>query len=354
MAVAKEIPILNLYYLLLYAWNRLDEGKRVDVDAEDATSLLNLFVRVLVPGTHYLLKRGLDRGYISTNEDIRGVKGKVDFSSTIKRQLQANAKLSCSFDELSYNVLHNRILKTTIRSLVKRKDVDKQYRSDLADIDRRLSAIDEIELTQNLFTRLQLHRNNAFYGFLIDICELIYNNYLVSEETGDSQFREFIKDENQMPGLFEDFVRNFYKIELEKTPGYSVHGTGEQIRWDVVDPDARDMTYLPIMVTDVSIKTPAGYLILDTKYYKEALKGQYDKKVISSNLYQIFSYVKNIGSKGVLYENCSGVLLYPTVDYDLELNYNVQGHTISIRTLDLSKSWDEIADSLMAIVLPIL
>jgi 5-methylcytosine-specific restriction enzyme subunit McrC len=104
------------------------------------------------------------------------------------------------------------------------------------------------------------------------------------------------------------------------------------------------------MVTDVSIITPDGYLILGTKYYKEALEGQYDKKVISSNLYQIFSYVKNVGSKGDIYENCSGVLLYPTVDYDLDLNYIVQGHSISIRTLDLSKPWDEIEERLLAIV----
>jgi len=350
MAVAKEIPILNLYYLLLYAWNRLDEGRRVDVEAEETTSLLNLFVRVLIPGIHYLLKQGLDRGYISNKEEIRGVKGKVNFSSTIKRQLQANAKLCCSFDELSHNVLHNRILKTTVRRLAKRSDIDKQYRSDLADIDRRLGTIDEIELTTNVFSRLQIHRNNAFYGFLMDICELIYNNYLVSVETGDNQFREFIRDESQMHDLFEDFVRNFYKIELQKVPGYTVHGTGEQIRWDVEDPDAHDMTYMPIMITDVSINTPDGYLILDTKYYKEALEGQYDKKAISSNLYQIFSYVKNIDSKGDIYENCSGVLLYPTVDYDLDLNYIVQGHSISIRTLDLSKPWNKIEKSLMAIV----
>jgi len=350
MNTVHKIPILNLYYLLLYAWNRLEEAGQVDVSPEDATSLLNLFSRVLISGSRYLLKRGLDRGYIDHSEDIRGLKGKIDFSATIKRQLQNNAMLRCSFDELSYNVLHNRILRTTIRNLVVRDDIDKRYRSDLADIHRRLDSINEIDLSGSVFKRVQLHRNNAFYGFLMDICELIYNYYVVTEDLGDRKFREFIRDEKTMSKLFEEFVRNFYKIELKSISGYSVKNTGEQINWDVKDPNEPDTYYLPRMVTDISIRTPYGYLIIDTKYYKEAMKGRWEDKIYSPNLYQIFAYVKNIQNKGPHYENCSGILLYPTVQADYEFSYIIQGHAIAVKTIDLAKPWQEIEKKLLSIV----
>ena len=58
-----EIPVANIYYLLCYAWDVLDERDSLaDVDAQESTELLALFARVLNNGTRRLLRRGLDRG----------------------------------------------------------------------------------------------------------------------------------------------------------------------------------------------------------------------------------------------------------------------------------------------------
>ena len=344
------IPIQNLYYLLLYAWNRLEEADVVNVSTEDSTSLLNLFTRVLIAGTQHLLKRGLDRGYIPFQEDLRGIRGKINFGITLKRQLMANAMLACEFDDLSHNVVHNRILKKTIAELAISLGVDRSLRSELADLSRRLSTIDEITLSASMFRRISLHRNNAFYGFLMDVCEMVYHYYLVSEAPGKERFRSFIRDENKMPQVFEDFVRNFYKIELEgKYSGYQVKGA-EIILWDVDQPENEDIKFLPAMVTDISLKTPSRYLIIDAKYYKNTLQIYYDKKIHSANLYQLFSYLKNIEAKGPNYKGCNGILLYPTVQHNLDLNYEIQGHRISIKTIDLSKQWQTISSELLKIV----
>ncbi|NIQ13085.1 MAG: restriction endonuclease, partial [Candidatus Dadabacteria bacterium] len=56
-----SIPIQNIYYLLCYAWNKLEEKDLVNVQEEDTTKLIDLFAKVLINGTTYLLKRGLDR-----------------------------------------------------------------------------------------------------------------------------------------------------------------------------------------------------------------------------------------------------------------------------------------------------
>lgn len=345
-----EIPISNLYFLLCYAWNRLEERDIIDVSAEDATSLLNLFARVLVSGTSHLLKRGLDRGYIPHSEDLKGIKGKIDFSESIKRQLFSHAKVHCLFDELDHNVLHNQILKTTISQLAIRKDLDKDYRAELADIDRRLRLIESIPLSANLFSRVQLHRNNAFYGFLMDVCEMIYRYYLVSEETGEGKFKDFIRDEKRMPQLFEDFVRNFYKIELEgRYTGYRVKGA-ETIYWDIANPENPDNKLLPVMVTDVSLTTPTGYTIIDTKYYKSALQKYLKETVRSTHLYQIFSYLKNIEGRSDYYKYCEGILLYPSAGYDLDLNYEIQGHKLSVKTINLAKDWQDIHANLLQLI----
>jgi 5-methylcytosine-specific restriction enzyme subunit McrC len=56
-----QIPIENIYYLLCYAWNKLDEKERVNVSIDDKTELLDLFAKILINATKMLLKRGIDK-----------------------------------------------------------------------------------------------------------------------------------------------------------------------------------------------------------------------------------------------------------------------------------------------------
>lgn len=343
-----SIPIRNLYYLLLYAWDRLDAAAQVPVSGEDETSLRNLLARVLEFGTRRLLLRGLDRDYLRHREDIRGIRGRVNFAESIQRNLLPNGLARCEFDELSHNVLHNRILKTTIARLTRDFALDPTLREKLAKLDRWLREIDPVELSPGIFSRVTLHRNNAGYRFLMNICEFIHRNAMIAEADVGKAFQGFSRD--QMAALFEDFLRNFYRIEVEGVfPGYRVVGA-EVIHWDTAEMDGEARKRLPVMETDISLRTPSGYLIIDAKYYKETMAGQFGKKVRSGHLYQLFAYLRNVAARGSDFENAAGLLLYPAARESVHLDYEIQGHRISVRTVDLSQDWREIHAELLAAV----
>ena len=59
------IPIQNIYYLLCYAWDRLEARDLIDVSSLAGSRTENLFAKVLAEGTSHLFLRGLDRGYIA-------------------------------------------------------------------------------------------------------------------------------------------------------------------------------------------------------------------------------------------------------------------------------------------------
>src|SRR3954466_13854019 len=111
-----DIPIQNIYFLLCYAWDKLEEENVVDVDPAGITELVDLFARVLISGTNHLLKRGFDRNYVAHQEWTGRLRGRGDISAVAKTG-RVTATLPCEFDELSYDVLHNQILKATIRRL---------------------------------------------------------------------------------------------------------------------------------------------------------------------------------------------------------------------------------------------
>ena len=126
-----QIPIENIYYLLCYAWNKLDEKDRVSVSIDDKTELLDLFAKVLINASKMLLKRGIDKSYIDTTEELSGVKGKLELSQTLKQNLLFKQRTVCTYDDFSANILSNRILVTTIYRLTRTKGLDKQLKAEL-------------------------------------------------------------------------------------------------------------------------------------------------------------------------------------------------------------------------------
>jgi len=340
-----EIPIANIYYLLCYAWDVLEENESLaDVDALDSTDLLDLFARVLVNGTRRLLRRGLDRGYLPREEELAGVRGKVLVTTTLRRELLRQGRAACAWDDLEYDTPPNRILKTTLQRLRNAVDLNKQTRADVHDLLRWLAPIQTIDLRGEDFRRIQLHRNNRLYAFLLHICEFIHAHWLPAEHGGSRHFRDFVR--NGLAKLFEKFVLNFYRREL--------HGEWQvnnpHIHWQFTDGNQDFIDLVPRMKTDVCLRCSHRAIILDTKFYAEALKtGSHGAARLSpANLYQLFTYLRQQAAEPG-WEQAEGVLLYPRTSQDFAVDFTTHGHRIRALTLDLAQPWQNIHAGLLRI-----
>ncbi len=339
-----NIPIQNIYYLLCYAWDKLAEREVVNVEAVDITCLSDLFARVLINGTNHLLKGGFDRGYVPLHEWTGRPRGRICFQEAVHKNASKTSTLPCDFDDLSYNVLHNQILKATMRRLIRTEGLAAEFSEGLAQLCRLFSGIQDIELTNRLFGQVQLHRNNQFYDFLLKVCELIYRNLLVSEKSGTCKFMDFVRDRRQMAILFENFVRNFYRIHTD----YTVKR--EDIYWHWIAADHVAAGLLPKMQTDISLNSETRKIIIDCKFTPEATQHHYEAETLrSSHLFQIHAYLNNL-PKGGLNDSCEIMLLYPTVDSPLFASYADNGRKISIRTIDLNQPWRGIHKDLLALI----
>lgn len=342
-----QIPIENIYYLLCYAWNKLDEKERVNVAIADKTELLDLFAKILINATKMLLKRGIDKNYIDYTEELAGVKGKVQISQTLKSNLLFKQRTICTFDDFSANIISNRILVSTIYRLTRTKGLDKQLKNELVSLQRMLSDIEQIEITNSLFKQVKLNRNNRFYGFVMNVCQIIYESTLPSEEQGKYKFSDFTRDDKKMNQLFESFIRNFYKIEQQ------VYKTvkKETIKWQFDNTDKDSYQYLPQMETDITLENDEEKIIIDAKFYRETMTLNYDKERIkSANLYQLFSYLLNQQDTNLKTHNATGILLYPTIETDYNLNFKYNEHKIQIRTINLNSNWRNISSRLKEII----
>ncbi len=342
-----RIPIHNIYYLLSYAWNTLEMDRLARINSMTCDTLLDLLATVLVNGMSHVLRGGLDRGYVPQREYSTTLRGKIDFAKTMKQTCFRKPGAFCRYDELHYNVLHNRIVKTTIENLRSCEELSRETQRQLHGIARQIRQIEPLSLTKRHFGLVQLHGNTACYGLLLNICELIYDNFFLTQQDGSWTFKEFVRDPTKMAVLFENFVRNFYRREQ------SVFRVSRDIiYWDARRLGRTPEGFLPQMETDITLTSPSlrRKIILDAKYYQETLQARYDRDtIISANLYQLHAYLSNL-PPDEQYPPCEGLLLYPTVQQDVNLVYDLKGHNVSISTINLNQPWQQIHQDLLRII----
>ena len=340
------IPIQNLYYLFVYAWNRLDEGEAVDVGGTESPELADLFAKVLTGGVKHVIRRGLYRGYEPMQEETGVLRGRINIPGSMHLIARRAPRLSCEFDELTHDVLHNQILKSTISRLLSAEGLDRELAHELRLLLRVFDGVSDVRLSKLLFRNVQIHRNNSFYDFLLKVCELICDLTLPEEGGNEYKFVDILRDEKKMAKVFENFVRNFYRLEQDD---YRV--TPLQMRWDAKPIGGQDLSVLPWMLTDIHLESRTKRVIIDTKYYREALQESHGKRSLKSeNLYQLFAYVKNAEAKGNAYSDVEGMLLYPVVGDRLDVNFEVQGHRLRAVTIDLSQPWQRIRSDLLGLL----
>jgi 5-methylcytosine-specific restriction enzyme subunit McrC len=341
------IPIKNIYYLLCYAWDSLDQKDTVSAGVDDFKDLSDLFAKVLATGTAQLLKRGVDQGYRCYEETTRSIRGKVLLAPSVQKVLLRQAQAYCAFDDRTPNVLHNQILRATIRRLLCCETLEPAIRDELDVVFRRFPPVDELSLRTRHFGEIRLTRNNKRYRLLLDVCRIVHDHWLTTEGRGPITFHDFIRDEGRMRRLFQAFVRNFYDREAREYRVWS-----EDIAWETATagPDDR---FLPKMQTDVCLahRTSGLKIVVETKFKSEVFQRHFEaEKVHSDNLYQLYAYLKNLEGKGAANRTCSGILLYAAAEAHADLRFRVPGHDIRVYTLDLSQDWRNIEASLLGLV----
>lgn len=335
-----SIVIRNIYYMLAYAFDELRSGAFDNVGEEDFEHCDDLLAALLARGTALQIKRGLFREYRSVSDNIPTIRGRIDINETIRNRTARKHLMACSYDELTVDNLLNRIIRAAMLYLLRNEKVSHRRKSDIRSLLPFFSDIGECDPLSVRWDSLTFGRNNRMYRLLINICYLIFSRLLPSENNEGHYFQSL--SESNLNRLYEKFVLNYYLAHHPR-----LHPASERIRWNLDESYPNSIEFLPAMKTDISLKGRNSVLIIDTKFYSRSTQRNFDRVTIhSSNMYQIFAYVKNrdTASDG----HVSGLLLYARTDEkitpDLDAKFGM--NRISVRTLDLNCEFSEIRKQL--------
>ena len=281
------IPVQNIYYMLAYAFQVLNENGYKNIETEQFDNVGELCAAILSKGVSLQLKRGLGKEYVSETEPLSSLRGKIDIAESIKTQSMLRKQLVCTYDDFTVNSYMNRIIKSTMELLI-RSDISKARKKELRKLLVFFGEVEPLNV-YDINWQLQYNRNNQSYRMLISICYLVVKGLLQSNTSGGTKLMDFL-DEQRMCRLYERFILEYYRKEHPE---------------------------------------------------------------IRASASQIFTYVKNKDAEyGEQPHNVSGMLLYAQTDESVQPNndYHMGGNQISVRTLNLNCSFNEIASQLDGIV----
>lgn len=337
----KGIPIANVYYMLAYAFEFVGDDSLKRAEIEEFDNQQDMIAALLESGISRLLKQGLHKEYLRKTDSLPMLRGKIDIHGTIANGIALRKTISCEFDELTEDNLFNQILKTTTLMLIASKDVRDKTRDGLKKEMLYFSTVRQLDPRSIRWDLLRFGRATSGYRFLISLCQLVIEGMLMRDSVGNDTLAPEISEE-QMHRIYELFLLRYFQKEHPH-----LKPAAPQIPWAV---DDGYTMMLPTMKSDITLHSDSRILIIDAKYYGDTLQRQarYDSASIhSGNLYQIYTYTKNMAAARPD-KDVSGMLLYARTEAALQPDdrFSMDGNEIYVKTLDLARDFEAITNQL--------
>lgn len=115
-----QIPVRNLWLLMLYASDLMSAPGQRKIDVEDNPDKIpDLVAEVLAEVVRKRLHKNLSFGFRAKSARLNRVRGRIDFITTISHQLLSRGKIACNFEDLTIDTPRNRLVLSALEKVSK-------------------------------------------------------------------------------------------------------------------------------------------------------------------------------------------------------------------------------------------
>ena len=116
------IPIKNVYHMLSYAFQTLQNQGYRSLATEDFENVADLCAAILCKGVADQIRQGLGRAYVRRTESMSCPRGQIEMAQSIQSRAILKRQLVCSYDEFSVDFEMNRLIDQIFASIVEYVD----------------------------------------------------------------------------------------------------------------------------------------------------------------------------------------------------------------------------------------
>lgn len=324
--------------MLAYAFRIKPDGT-APYSAESFDNHTNVLSAILLHCMDSVLKRGLIKYYSDHTECTFTPHGRIDLSNSIKTGAIGKNAPVCNYQLYDEQTYTNQVIKSIIDKICTCSGLNAEICDGLKGISRRMNAVDTIDCSLIKWNNATYLGKDRDYHMALHICRLLVDELIPRKDDDGTALRGFVSEKREH-WLFEEFVRGYFEIEHK-----DIYKTQRILNWgSSAEGD------LPDLEMDILLRNKNKTLIIDTKYYSRITDGRFTKKVRSSHLSQLNTYLDSWELDHPM-DDLSGMLLYAKTDEVFEeISTILLRHPAYVKILDLSSDWIQIKDKLDQIV----
>jgi 5-methylcytosine-specific restriction enzyme subunit McrC len=340
-----SIPVRNIWWLMLYASDLGTAANQVQLAAEDLPEEIpDLVAEILARAVEQRQRRQLSTAFRQREAVLSRVRGRIDHLSTARRQLLAQGRIACRFEELTVDSPRNRYVRVALDSvarLVRKPDLAHRCRG-LAHTLRNQGVVGEAPSRQQISTE-RFGRHDQADQVMLAAARLAMDLALPAEEAGPNAVLDPQRCVRWLRTLYERAIGGFYRLHLDQAH-WRVR-TGKRLNWLMQEPTSGIAAVFPSMVTDIVIDRhdPPQRLVIDTKLTGVFGRGWHREQTLrSGHVYQLYAYLRSQEGRddpeSPWADTASGLLLHPAIAVDVDESVLIQGHCLRFATVDLTAS----------------
>ena len=263
--------------------------------------LFEIFISMFLEELTVLVRNGIKSDYISKEENLKFLKGKLKISEQIKYNTIHKERFFVQYEEFISNRVENRLIKTTLQFLYNKSKLNKNQQR----IREFLFVFDEIEISHNIktdFSKIKLNRQMKDYQQVLLWCKTFLFENSFSPYKGNDIAFALLFDMNL---LFESFVYSY----LKKSSNFQDIKSQDRTHYLAYENGIGRFRLKPDIVIN------GGKIIADTKWKILSQDKAYNG-VLQDDMYQLYAY-------GTKYDNCEKMyLIYPFDELIIKNSYN--------------------------------
>ena len=319
--IRPKIGIPQLLSMACFAMGAYKSQEQRLFDFKEDETLPDTLALALVAAAQRAFSRGLLHDYLTREEPLYTVRGRIRFDEQIRRRFGIPMPVEVRYEEFTDDILANRLVKAAAARLGKMRLRSEQARQRLGRVASMLDNISLVEFPRRNVPEVRFSRLNEHYRDVVELSRLILRHSSFEASRGRVRATGFLMDMND---VFQDFVTT----ALREALGVSDRTLrAEQV---VYLDQARKVQLKPdLSWWDGDVCTFVG----DAKY-----KRMRDQRVPNADLYQILAYATALNLPG-------GMLLYAKGEADPVIHeIRHSGKKLQVAALDLSGSLEDILE----------
>ena len=288
-----------------------------DYVSED--SLADVLGLALSSAAHRAFAQGLLHDYVTREEALHTVRGRIRFDEQIRRRPGIPLPIEVRYDEFTDDIVANRIVKAAAMRLGAMRLRERRTRRELAWIAGVLENVSLVSYPSGDVPEVSFNRLNEHYRGVVELSRLILRHTAFESDRGTVRTRGFLMDMND---VFQEFVTVALREELRLT-------TSTFREQSICSLDTEGQVGL---IPDLVWKEGQSYRFVGDAKYKDTE----DAGARPGDLYQLLAYVTALNLGG-------GILVYAESDTNRVVHrVRHSGRELEVRTLDISGTLDDV------------